>query len=107
VIATSFQVGSGALAALIAILLTVIILAVIVGRMMKRDPLIRIARIGVFVQRERLVEPGETWSADPLDEEGEPRPAPLPPPTPPPPLPPRRDDAADDTEAWPQREERP
>ena len=50
------EVGSGALAGLIAILITVVILAVIVARILKRDVRVRIARLGVFVERQRLRE---------------------------------------------------
>jgi len=103
------ELGSGALAGLCAILITVIILALILTRIMRRDQLIRIAQVGVFVRRERLGEKDETeaWSVDPLDLESETKSAPLPPPTPPPPLPPRPPDPTDDTQAWPQREEGP
>jgi len=110
VFASNFEVGGGGLAALCAILLTVVVLALIVARMMKRDPTIRIARLGVFIQRERLEKPEgqDEYLFDPFSDESESRPAPLPPPTPPPPLPPRPpDDPTDDTQAWPRREESP
>jgi hypothetical protein len=52
----AFELGSGALAGLIAILVTVVILALIVTRIVKHDPRVRIARVGVFVERQRLAE---------------------------------------------------
>jgi hypothetical protein len=101
---TAVELTSGTLAGLISVLVTIVILALIVARMMKRDQRIRVARIGVFVQRERIDEmPYDLHSIDPLDAESDTRPAPLPPPTPPPPLPPRPDDA--DEATWPQRPE--
>jgi hypothetical protein len=96
------ELGSGALAGLIAVLVTVIVLAMIVARMMKRDQFIRIARVGVFVQRERLDAKSEdTWTPDPFSDASERLPAPATP-TPPPPLPPPEDD---ETQAWPHRGE--
>jgi hypothetical protein len=101
------ELGSGALAGLIALLVTVIILALIASRMMRRDQRIRIARVGVFVQRERIDEvPHDLHAIDPLDAESELRAAPIPPPCPPPPLP-RPKPENDETQTWPQREEGP
>lgn len=56
------EFGSGALAALIAVLVTIVVLALIVTRIAKRDVRVRVARIGVFVERQRLAE------LPPLDE---------------------------------------
>lgn len=84
----------------------IIVLAMVLGyRLINRDPNVRRSRWGVFVERDRFDDEGDVYTFDPLDPRGEPKPAPLPPPTPPPPLPPRQDDEADDTQAWPQREE--
>lgn len=64
------EVGNGALAALLGILVTVIVLALIVARLTLRAPLTRIARIGVFFERELLAEPEpETHRIDPAEDE--------------------------------------
>lgn len=97
-----------ALSALIVVTLAIVFVVVVAARLIRRDHDVRVARFGVFVERERFG--GDRWTPDPLDSprEQETRPAPLPPPTPPPPLPPRPDpDPAEATEAWPQREESP
>jgi len=101
------ELNNGTLAGLISILVTVVILALIVARMMKRDQRIRVARIGVFVQRERIDDVRrDLHSVDPLSTESETKPAPLPPPTPPPPLPPRPPDEDEATQVdWPKRDE--
>lgn len=99
-----FQLGGGALAGLIVVTVAVVIVAWLILRIIGRDHLVRVARIGVFVERQRVGESEDRWKVDPLDPESETRPAPLPPPTPPPPLPPRPD-SDEPTETWPQREE--
>lgn len=72
------------------IAVVLVLLARIIARLMK-DHGLRIARIGVFIERKRVTdfEP-DTWTPDPLSpgRDQETRPVPLPPPTPPPPLPP-------------------
>lgn len=63
------QFGGGALAALIAVLITVVILAVIVMRIARADARVRIARLGVFVERQRVDELPELPELEPLDEQ--------------------------------------
>lgn len=90
------------LGAIAIVSLLVILLARIVARMMK-DHGVRVARIGIFIERKRVEEipPLESWTPDPLrpSREQETHPAPMPPPLPP----------ADEptSETWPQREESP
>lgn len=65
---------TGALAALISILVTVVVLAMIVSRIVKRDPRIRVAQVGVFVRRELLPAKGEVGvEIEPVDDEEQPQ----------------------------------
>lgn len=105
-----FELGGGALAGLVVVTVAVVIVAWLILRIVGRDHLVRVARVGVFVERQRVGEREDTWTADPLSRvpsEVVRDTYPLPPPTPPPPLPPRPPDPEDPTEAWPTREESP
>jgi hypothetical protein len=93
-------------------LLTVAILLAFVAfllyRILRRDPLSRIVKMGLFVERKHYGQKKaeDSWSIDPLDAESVTKPVPLPPPTPPPPLPPRPDDDDEATQVeWPKRDE--
>ena len=72
------------------ITIAVVIVAVLLYRLVRREPLNRIVRLGLFIERRRF-------------DEDEPKP--IPPPSPPPPLPPSHDEEA--TEAWPSRDPGP
>lgn len=57
-----FELGGGALAGLIVVTVAIVIVAWLILRIVGKDHLIRIARIGVFVERQRV---GDTELAPP------------------------------------------